>query len=121
MSTRVSAMSPSSPLAHDATTAEWKAAHDELKTTDALWRSLAFTRFQYDDLGGLHENRRCPVCGSTLSHPISIQEALAICHEQASLQARSLEAVTTAQALACTRIAPKRATVDGAPGARDGR
>lgn len=101
-----------SPLCHGPSAAEWNAAHEHLKG-EALWPSLAFDGIQHDGRGGLVEFRRCPRCTSTLGRPISPEKAVEVCESQASLQARSQEAIDSAfqarqRTPACNNHAPRR-------------
>lgn len=90
------ATSPSSPFFHGPSSAEWTAAHEALKADDALWRAMAFDGVQHDGRGGLVENRRCPHCESTLSRPISPEQAREVCQHQAVVHALSAEAIVDA-------------------------
>jgi general stress protein YciG len=88
---------PPSPFFHAESSLEWRAAHDALKANDALWRSLAFGGVQHDGRGGLVEHRGCPHCGTTLSRPISTEQALEVCQHQAVVHALSADAIAEAE------------------------
>lgn len=91
----MSVSSELSPLCHGPSAAEWNTAHEHLKD-EALWPSLAFDGIQHDGRGGLVEFRRCPRCTSTLGRPISAEKAAEVCESQASVHARSQEAIDSA-------------------------
>ncbi len=79
----------SSPLAHGS--ADWKAAHEQLKLSETIWQSLGFSHLQSDLKGGLIENRQCPCCQSTIGRPISHQRAMELLLELEIQLARSRE------------------------------
>jgi hypothetical protein len=95
-------------LNHGPTAAEWRAVHDEIKSTDLVWRSLAFDGLQSDGRGGLIEYRRCPHCSSTLGRHISRQEAIEVCRMSAEVHARSLDALAHSPTLAQRRKVARR-------------
>lgn len=89
----------SSPLAHGNSGKDWSTAHAELERDAALWSRLNWLGI-HQGSRGLMEMRECPSCGSQISRPISMTEALDRLARISGVLHRTLDCVSGSSELA---------------------
>lgn len=89
----------SSPLAHGNSGKDWSMAHAELERDAALWSRLNWLGI-HQGSRGLMEMRECPSCGSQISRPISVAEALDRLARISGVLHRTLDCVSGSSELA---------------------